>query len=56
MLIHALEFNFRLWMGLLDVFHEAWTVLAYMLLAVPDLQISMTRTGNMQGESKMRCR
>ena len=52
MLIHALEFNFRLWMGLLDVFHEAWTVLAYMLFAVPDL----TRTGDMQGESKMRCR
>ena len=56
MLIHAPEFNFHLWMGLLDVFHEAWAVLAYMLLAVPDLQISMTRTGNMQGESKMRCR
>jgi hypothetical protein len=56
MLIHALEFNFRLWMGLLDMFHEAWAVLAYMLLAVPDLQMPMTRKGDMQGESKVRCR
>lgn len=53
MLIHTPQFDLHLWMGLLNVFHEARAVLAYMLLAVPYLRMSMTRTGDLEGESKI---
>src|SRR5712692_841261 len=52
MLIHAPEFNFRLWMGLLDVFHLLWQFSLKCFLPFR-ICLVMTRTGDMQGESKM---
>jgi hypothetical protein len=52
MFIHAPEFNFRLWMGLLDLFHLLWQ-LSLKCFLLFRICLVMTRTGDMEGESKI---